>query len=96
MRRAVESRNLVSFVVSAAVGPYLFRIWPLSVENDPLQMVLLQKPYLFCGIKYGFVAMLFFNTVHRILEPILIYIHFCYAARRANWAQAARTISSAR
>ena len=59
MRPAVESRNLVSFVVSAALGLYLFRSWPFPVENDLLQMVLLQKPYLFYGIKYGFVAMLF-------------------------------------
>lgn len=43
-RRAVESRNLVSFVVSTAVGLYLFRNRSFPAENDPLQMVLLQKP----------------------------------------------------
>ena len=47
VRRAVESRNLVSFVLSTALGLYLFRSWPFPVENDLPQMVLLQKPYLF-------------------------------------------------
>ena len=96
MRRAVESRNLVSFVVSAAVGLYLFRSWSFPAENDLLQMVPIQKGYLFYGIKYELCCYVVLNTVHRILDPILIYIHFCYAARRANWGQAARTISSAR
>ena len=68
MRRAVESRNLVSFVVSAALGLYLFRSWPFPVENDLLQMVLLQKPYLFYGIKYGLWCHAVFNTVHRISD----------------------------
>ena len=56
MRRVVESRNLVNVVVSTAVGLYLFRNWPFPAENDLLQMVLLQKPYLFYGIKYGFIS----------------------------------------
>ena len=51
MRRVVESRNLVSFVVSTAIGLYLFRGWSFPVENHMLQMVLLQRPFLFYGIK---------------------------------------------
>ena len=78
MTRAVESRNLVSFVVSIALGLYLFRTWPFPVENDLLQMVLLQNTYLFYGIKYGFVAMLF--STPYIAFSILIYLHFCYTA----------------
>ena len=49
--RTVESRNLVSFVVSTALGLYLFHGWPFPVENNVLQMVLLQKPCLLYGIK---------------------------------------------
>ena len=79
MRRVVESRNLVSFVVSTTLGLYLFRSWPFPVENSLLQLVLLQKP--------GFVVMLFstpyiaFSTL-----PPFTYI-FIYAARRTIWGQ---------
>ena len=55
----IESQSLVSFGVSTALGLYLFRGWPLPVENNMLQMVLLQRLYLYYGINYAFVAMLF-------------------------------------
>jgi hypothetical protein len=80
VRRAVESRNLVSFVVSTALGLYLFRSWPFPVENDLLQMVLLQKPYLFYGIKYGFVAMLF--STPYIAFSILFSFTYVFVIRR--------------
>ena len=96
MRRVVESRNLVSVVVSTAVGLYLFRNWPFPAENDLLQMVLLQKPYLFYGIKYGFVAMLF--STPYIAFSILFSFTYIFVIRREeqNWGQAACTISFAR
>jgi hypothetical protein len=43
VRQVVESRSLVSFVVSTALGLYLFRAGRFRVENNMLQMVLLQK-----------------------------------------------------
>ena len=49
-----RDRNLVSFVVSTALGLYLFRGWPFPAENNMLQMVLLQKPYLYHGMNHGF------------------------------------------
>ena len=88
MRRAVESRNLVSFVVSAAVGLYLFRNWPFPAENDLLQMVLLQKPYLFYGIKYGFVAMLF--STPYIAFSILFSFTYIFVMRREEQIGARR------
>ncbi len=48
MRRAVESRNLLSLVVSTALSLYLFRSWLFPVENDLLQMV--PERGLFTGI----------------------------------------------
>lgn len=88
MRRAVESRNLVSFVVSAALGLYLFRSWPFPAENDLLQMVLLQKPYLFYGIKYGFVAMLF--STPYIAFSILFSFTYIFVMRREEQIGARR------
>ena len=91
MRRAVESRNLVSFVVSAAVGLYLFRSWPFPAENDLLQMVLIQKPYLFYGIKYGFVAMLF--STPYIAFSILFSFTYIFVMRREEQIGARRLAS---
>jgi len=88
VKRAVESRNLVSFVVSAAVGLYLFRTWPFPAENDLLQMVLLQKPYLFYGIKYGFVAMLF--STPYIAFSILFSLTYIFVMRREEQIGATR------
>jgi len=45
VRRVVESRDMVSFVVSTVLGLYLFRALPFPVENNLLQMVLLTKPH---------------------------------------------------
>ena len=80
MRRVVESRNLVSFVVSTALGLYLFRGWPFPAENNVLQMVLLQKPYLYYGMKYGFVAMLF--TTPYIAFSILFSFAYIFMVPR--------------
>ncbi len=88
MRRVVESRNLVSVVVSTAVGLYLFRNWPFPAENDLLQMVLLQKPYLFYGIKYGFVAMLF--STPYIAFSILFSFTYIFVIRREEQIGARR------
>jgi hypothetical protein len=65
--------------VSTALGFYLFRGWPFPVENNVLHMVLLQKPYLFYGIKYGFVAMLF--TTSCIAFSILFSFAYIFTVR---------------
>ena len=87
MRRVVESRNLVNVVVSTAVGLYLFRNWPFPAEKrsaangaaSEAVSVLRNQVWLYCHAV--------FDTVHRVLDPILISIHFCYTARRTNWSQ---------
>jgi len=76
----VESRNLVSFVVSTILGLSLFRGWPFPVENNMLQLVLLQKPYVYYGIKYGFVAMLF--STPYIAFSILFSLAYIFMVRR--------------
>jgi hypothetical protein len=75
-------------VVSTAVGLYLFRNWPFPAENDLLQMVLLQKPYLFYGIKYGFVVMLF--TTPYIAFLILFSFAYIFVVRREEKVGARR------
>src|SRR2546428_4476801 len=55
----LQSRNFLSGLVSAGCGLALFFPMPFPEENDLLQLVLLEKPYLFYGIKWTYVAMLF-------------------------------------
>jgi len=88
VRRVVEGRNLVSFVVSAALSLYLFRGWPFPAENNLLQMVLLRKSQLFYGIKYAFVAMLF--TTPYIALSILFSFAYIFVMRREERVGARR------
>jgi len=88
VRRVVEGRNLVSFVVSAALSLYLFRGWPFPAENNLLQMVLLRKSQLFYGIKYAFVAMLF--TTPYIALSILFSFAYIFMMRREEQVGAMR------
>ena len=70
----------MSFVMSAAMGLYLFRSWPFPAENSVLQMVLLQKPYLYYGIKYAFAAMLF--TTPYIVLSVLFSLAYIFIVRQ--------------
>lgn len=80
MKQIVESRNFMSFVLSAGLGLYLFRTWPFPGENSLLQLVLLQKPYLFYGIKYAFSAMLFITPY--IALSILFSLSYIFIVRQ--------------
>ena len=59
MRTLVESRQLLSALLSAVFGTALFYRMPFPEENNLLQFVWFAKPYLFYGIKWAYVAMLF-------------------------------------
>jgi len=80
MKQIVESRHFMSFVLSAGLGLYLFRTWPFPGENSLLQLVLLQKPYLFYGMKYAFSAMLF--TTPYIAFSILFSLTYIFIVRQ--------------
>jgi len=59
MRAAVESRNFLGLSLSALVGMTLFYRMPFPAEDSLLQLIRLQKPYLFHGIEWVYVTMLF-------------------------------------
>jgi len=59
MRAIVESRNFLSLVLSAFLGTALLYRMPFQDQNNLLQLVLLERPYLFYGIKWAYVTMLF-------------------------------------
>ena len=50
MRRFIENRNLASAVLSAAAGLTAFYRMPFQDQDALLQLVLLQRSYLYYGI----------------------------------------------
>lgn len=59
MTRLIEQRHWVSAALAAGAGVSATSRWPFPVENGLLQLVFLNKPTLFYGIKYAYLAMLF-------------------------------------
>src|SRR6266849_547291 len=59
MRTLVESRQFLSALLSAVFGTTLFYRMPFPEENNLLRLVWLAKPYLFYGIKWAYITMLF-------------------------------------
>src|SRR6266849_1690545 len=58
MRTILDRRETLCLVLTALVGGMLLYRMPFPDENDLLQFVLLEKPYLFYGIKWTYLAML--------------------------------------
>src|SRR5262249_50703033 len=59
MRALVESRHFLSVILSAALGTALFYRMPFPDENSLMQLVALHTPYLFDGIRWVYLIMLF-------------------------------------
>ena len=64
------------FALAVPVGLALFFRMPFPEENDLLQLVLLQKPYLFYGIEWAYVAMLF--TTPYIAASLLFSLAYIF------------------
>ena len=75
----LQSRNFLSGLVSAGCGLALFFRMPFPEENDLLQLVLLQNPYLFYGIKWAYLAMLF--TTPYIAASLLFSLAYIFLPR---------------
>src|SRR3989442_5316704 len=75
----LQSRDFLSGLVSAGCGLALFFRMPFPEENDLLKLVLLQKPYLFYGIKWTYVAMLF--TTPYIAASLLFSLAYIFSPR---------------
>jgi hypothetical protein len=66
LRELVENRTVLSMALSLVTGVLLMKYLPFPASDDLLKMILLQKPYLFLGIKYTYCAMLFST-------PLIVY-----------------------
>lgn len=80
MRAIVENRTVLSALVSAGVGLLAFRTWPFPAENALLQLVLLEKPYIFYGLRDSYIGMLF--STPYIVCSILCSLAYIFAFRR--------------
>src|SRR5258708_29843934 len=59
LRTLVDNRKVLSWAMACATGITLMRRWPFPVENDVLQLILLQKPWIFYFFQYSYTTMLF-------------------------------------
>src|SRR5258708_35756571 len=55
----IESRNWVSAIVAAGAGFLALARQPFPADNALLQLVLVQQPSVYYGIKYAYLAMCF-------------------------------------
>ena len=79
MKTLVHHRALTSAGLSLAAGAAAIRAWPFPEENALLQLVLWQKPYLFYGIKYGYLAMVF--STPYVLFSVVLSLAYIFVIR---------------
>jgi len=75
MSTVVPSRRLVSLALSGLLGFGLFKGMPFQEGNSLLQLIFLENSFLFYGIKWSYVAMLF-TTPYIVFSLLssLVYI----------------------
>ena len=80
MRRLVEDRSVTSAALALGAGIIGLHRLPFPDENALLQLVLLKKPYLFYGIKYAYLGMLFSTPC--ILFSVLLSLAYIFVIRQ--------------
>ncbi len=91
MRTLIQNRSVTSAALSLAAGVIAMERMPFPDQNALLQLVLLEKPYLFYAIKYAYLGMLF-STPYICLSVLLslayIFVVRADPTRRAREAAA--------
>jgi len=59
LRAIVHNRMMLSFGLASSVGYVLLKRWPFPAGDDVLQLIELQRPWLFDAIGWAYTAMLF-------------------------------------
>src|SRR5439155_19757918 len=77
-----KNHGLFSLVVAAPIGLWLAFRLPFPAQNNLLQLVLLQKPYLFYAIHWAYVTMLF--TTPYIGASLLFSLVFIFVPQEQN------------
>jgi hypothetical protein len=78
-RAWIENRIVISSALSLVAGVLLMRQMPFPASDDVLRMILLERPYLFLGIKYAYEAMLFSTPL--ILFSMLFSLAYIFMVR---------------
>jgi hypothetical protein len=79
MRSAAQSHGLFSFALATSIGLALSVKMPFPEENNLLQLILLQRPFLFYGIKWAYGTMLF--TTPYIAASLLFSLAYIFIPR---------------
>ncbi len=88
VRALIEIRHFISFVFSAAVGLAGFYRLPFPADNALLELVRLQEPTLYAGIKWSYTAMLFSTPF--LVCSVLFSMAYIFAVRQEKTIQARR------
>src|SRR6516164_10135177 len=80
MRTIVLNRSVTSAALSLAAGVATLRRLPFPDQNALLQLVLFQKPWLFYGIKYGYMALMF--STPYIGFSVLLSLAYIFVVRQ--------------
>jgi hypothetical protein len=81
MKSMVQNRTTVAAALAAAAGTVLTIQHPFPDGNALLQLVLVQKPYLFYAAKYAYLAMLFSSPF--IVFSVLLSLAYIFVLRQA-------------
>ncbi len=82
MRRAIENRSFLSFLLASALGTYLFVRFPFPGSAPILQLILTQRPAIFQGIRFSYIAMMF--TTPWLLCSLLLSTLYIFFTRRKH------------
>src|SRR3981081_218759 len=80
MKRAfMDTRTYLGFLLSCAIGIVAFYRWPFPEDNALLELLRLQSPYVYYGIKCSYHTMLF--TTPYIALAVLSSLAYIFSAR---------------
>ncbi len=88
VRALVESRQFISFLVSAGIGLAGFYRLPFPSDNALLALVRLQEPRIFLGLKWSFTVMLF--TTPYVTCSVLFSLAYIFIIRQEKTVRAQR------
>ena len=80
MRRAIENRSFISFLLAAAIGMTLFFQRPFPVDDTVVQLIRAQRPAIFEETKWTYTAMLF--TTPYIALSLLLSVTYIFVMKQ--------------
>jgi len=79
MRHLIESRNVLSLALATLAGGVWTLHLPFPEENPLLQLLLIEKPSIYLGVKYAYHVMLF--STPYVLFSVLLSLGYIFVVR---------------